>query len=667
MICLNHSRLHNSEQDAFKANRLHQLLIDWRMPWQRFRLAKACELTAHSGHTKAVDEWMAKHFKEERYAWTIGWREEKEAAEDVSAGLTLCLMVNLGKPKGCPNEGDLFAVLPFEIDADGLGIGTVHLMRFELHAHRVNRKRCSLMAMPADRAEQLFQCCAFPLLDDTTEPWRAAWKSNHDSRMLRKVFDELGKSASMDVTPDDSEFEIEPERNSARGILEWVDLVHGAGKSIDWKMRLRDGAYRSQITSEELTGQMLSILREIKDESPTGCIRPTMHFAKVARRKGASGMLLDAIQRNAKMRGDNAWMMFQDECYYARCVGETAEDWLVPVSEELLHAVNWCVNYHIGPERQSKHGNKSVLITMDLQDWRKQGKPLVRKLKAEGFASIAVMMAGKPEDSPEWREVHHVQPHDATYLAAHPEAVHLPPFSVHLHRSRDSHVAKCLRELGPEVTPLIVDRDALRSWRGSYYDRLDLPWSSASIASDLMRLAMQLECGCKLVNRDEPGWFFTLQRPRYEADEPRGRASWLIGQPLTPWDLAVKILRGETPKITSSASRIGWRVGVAKDTVLCDWGYPVLMVVARDREDMNRRVLLISDRGWEWLRANKETGLPLWYKWMKPLLRSGVRLRRVSDFTANLATFTQDLPLDRPITAEFAAQAIHQRMHGWFH
>ena len=665
MICLNHSRLHH-ERDTFEARKLHQLLKDWCAPEYLRRLVEECDLASHVKYIEAVDGWMQKRFKQEQYTWTLGWNECMDP-KDVRMGLTLCLMVDLGRPEQCPDEGDLFAVLPFEVDVDGIGIGTPHLMRFEINAHHVNLGHCSLMAKKADNTQWLFRGYAFPLSHDTTAHWLTAWKSNHDDRMLQKMFEQLGRAACLDFTPIDNELEVKAACQSAKDILDWIDIAHGAGKSIDWKMRLRNGAYKSQITSEELTSQMLKILQELREEKHWQHAMLTRYFAQIANRKGVSGMLLDTIWHDATEPYNDVWTQFRNTCYHTQLVGETTEEWSVPVSEELLHAVNWCVNYHIGMEIQKKQGDKSILITMDQRDWRKRGQPLVRKLKAEGFTSIAVMMYGKPDDSPEWREVHHLNPHDATYLATCPDAVHLPQFSAYLHHSQDLHVAKCLRELGPEVTPLIVNNDALRSWRGSYYERLDLPWSSASIAEDLMRLAINLECGCKFVNRDEPGWFFTPQKPRYTADEPRGRASWNIGQEQASWGLAVKILRGESTKLTSSAARIDWHVGVAKDTVICTWGYPVLMVVAKDREDANRPVLLIGDQGWQWLRDHKETGLMLWYRWMKPLLRKGVRLRRVSDFTVTLTTFTQDLPLDRPISALFATQAIHQRKHGWFH
>lgn len=666
MICLNHSRLDG--WDAPKAKRLNQLLKEWGKLGYLDRLLEECELYFYGEQILDINEWMREHFKRDQYTWTIGWNEEMDA-ENANAGLTLCLMVNLGRPKMCPDEGDLFAVLPFEVDK-GVRIGTPHLMRFELHAHSVNRNRCSLMAEHTWNTERLFQCYAFPLVDDKTIHWREAWRSNHDDRMLRRIFDELRKAASMDATPNDSELEVEPACKSAADILNWVDMVYGGGMSIDWKMRLRDGVYKSQITSEELTGQMLETLRYIRMDKRNRKHYPRLmqYLSRIAKRRGVSGTLIDAIQESAMEDLRGAWTYFRGMQHHVRWVGlSTLEEWSVPVSEELLHAVNWCVNYHLGAEVQKKQGDKSVLITMDRRDWQKRGRPLVRKLKAEWFTSIAVMMDGEPDDSPEWREVHHLKPHDATYLATHPDAVHLPRFSVYLHHSKDLHVAKCLRELGPEVTPLIVSEDALHSWRGSYYDRLDLPWSSASIAGDLRRLAMHLECGCQFVNRDEPGWFFTPQKPRYEADKPRGRASWNIGKEQISWDLAVSILRGEHAKPSSVAHCIGWHVGVANGTVICGWGYPVLMVVARDHENANWPVLLIGDQGWQWLRDYKETGLMLWYRWMKPLLRRGIRLRRVSDFTVNLTTFTQDLPLDRPISAFFATQAISQHMHEWFH
>ena len=238
MICLNHSRLDDMGRDVHEAKQLLHLLESGDSPLYLRKLIWTCDLTAHGKHIEAVDQWMCKHFREEQYAWTIGWDEDIDT-DDVHEGLALCLMVNLGKPKGCPDEGDLFAVLLFEMDKARVGIGTPHLMRFELHAHSVNRKRCSLMAEHTYNTERLFQCYAFPLVDDKTAHWREAWKSNHDSRMLRMVFDELRKTASMDITPNDSEFEVESAYKISEDILAFVDMVYSGGRSIDWKMRLR--------------------------------------------------------------------------------------------------------------------------------------------------------------------------------------------------------------------------------------------------------------------------------------------------------------------------------------------------------------------------------------------------------------------------------------------
>lgn len=421
------------------------------------------------------------------------------------------------------------------------------------------------------------------------------------------------------------------------GILKWLDLAYGFGYSIDWKMRLRDEAYQTQLTSEELTAQMLSILWEIRENSGYNFMLMARHFNELAKIHGVTQVAMDML----------------------------ATDWQVKLTDELRHVIDWCVNYHLGQNQQKRTEGKSALVTMDLRNWHRRGRPLVRKLRAEGFTSIAVMMIETPKDSPEWREVHHVWPNDARYVATHACATRMPKFDAYLHASDDYYYnAKCLRQMEHNVIPIITSYDVLNGWRGSYYNRIGMPWSSQSIAIDMYRIATEHPSGCPLVDRNEPISVFELQPCRYEAIERRGKAAWKPSQDTISQSEMVDVILGSKQCCLSEAKRVDKYVGVAENTLISFTWEPVLITMAYDRQQ-GGKVLLISDRGWVWLRENPKLARTLWYGWMKPLRKKGVRLVRESDFTVNLATFTQDLPLDRPITAHFASQAIHEYWHEW--
>lgn len=424
---------------------------------------------------------------------------------------------------------------------------------------------------------------------------------------------------------------------TAEAILEWANIAGRFGFSIDWKMRLRNEVYQTQIDRKDLTAQMLNILQQIRNKSH-------YDFKLMA-------YLLDGVIKHGKLNES--------------AVDMRASDLEVEITDDLRNAVNWCVNYHLGQHKQKKTDGKSALVTMDLHNWERRGRPLVRKLKAEDFTSIAMMMTEAPQDSPEWREVHHVWPNDASYIATHAGAVRMPKFDAYIHTSDDNYYnTKSLQQMGSDIIPIITSPNALTVWRGSYYDRIGMPWNSQSIAIDMHRIATGKQPGCPLMDRSEPMWVFEPQPCRYEAMERRGKAAWApSSHAISPSEM-VDVIQGNRESLRSEAYKIDPYVGVTKGTLVSFNWEPVLITLAYDRQ-RGGKVLLISDRGWEWLRENPSLARTLWYEWMKPLRRKGVRLVRETDITVNLATFTQDLPLDRPITSGFVSQAIHEHWHEW--
>ena len=132
--------------------------------------------------------------------------------------------------------------------------------------------------------------------------------------MLRIVFNELRKTASIDITPNDSEFEVELAYKTPEDILAFVDMVYSGGRSIDWKMRLRNEVYKSQITSEELTEKMLHILRCIRVDKHNHKDYPRLmlYLSRIAKRKGVSGTLIDSIQESAMEDLHDTWTCFND-------------------------------------------------------------------------------------------------------------------------------------------------------------------------------------------------------------------------------------------------------------------------------------------------------------------------------------------------------------------
>lgn len=54
---------------------------------------------------------------------------------------------------------------------------------------------------------------------------------------------------------------------TAEAILEWANIAGRFGFSIDWKMRLRNEVYQTQIDRKDLTAQMLNILQQIRNKS----------------------------------------------------------------------------------------------------------------------------------------------------------------------------------------------------------------------------------------------------------------------------------------------------------------------------------------------------------------------------------------------------------------
>ena len=138
----------------------------------------------------------------------------------------------------------------------------------------------------------------------------------------------------------------------------------------------------------------------------------------------------------------------------------------------------------------------------------------------------------------------------------------MPKFDAYLHASDDYYYnAKCLRQMEHNVIPIITSYDVLNGWRGSYYNRIGMPWSSQSIAIDMYRIATGHPSGCPLVDRSEPISVFELQPGRYEAIDRRGKAAWAPSSHVISPNEMVDAIQGNRDDYKSEAQQIDQYVG----------------------------------------------------------------------------------------------------------